>query len=131
MKRRSLLQLGAISGVAGTINLSSTAASAESIQGNSVKQYATLGRTGLEIADISFGSSRLRPGQEDLVNYALDRGVNYFDTAESYTGGDSETVIGNALKGKRDKVILATKMHVGASTNRQTMMATLEQSRPN
>ena len=67
-----------------------------------VKSYGELGKTGLKISDISFGSSRLRTGEERLVDHAIDRGVNYIDTAESYTSGQSETVSGHALKGKRD-----------------------------
>jgi aryl-alcohol dehydrogenase-like predicted oxidoreductase len=58
---------------------------------------------------VSFGSSRLRD-DEDLVRHAFDRGINYFDTAESYTGGVSETTIGRALRGKRDQIILASKV---------------------
>ena len=42
-------------------------------------------------------------------HHALDRGINYFDTAEGYTGGQSESVIGNALAGRRDKVFIASK----------------------
>ncbi len=96
--------------------------------GHDVKAFKTLGRTGLKISDISFGSSRLRTGEEDLVKYALDRGVNYFDTAESYTGGDSETVLGNALRGKRDKVYVVSKVTASASERKESMMSALEGS---
>ncbi len=96
--------------------------------GQDVKAYKTLGRTGLRISDISFGASRLRTGEEDLVRYALDRGVNYFDTAESYTNGDSETVIGNALRGKRDKVFVVSKVSAGASERKESMMSALDGS---
>lgn len=94
----------------------------------SIKGFNELGKTGLKISDISFGSSRLRTGEERLVEHAIERGVNYIDTAESYTGGQSEEVIGNALKGKRDKVILASKQFCGASTKRDAMMHELEAS---
>jgi len=104
------------------------AAYADDQIGHDVKAYKTLGRTGLRISDISFGSSRLHSGEEDLVKYALDRGVNYFDTAESYTGGDSETVIGNALRGKRDKVYVVSKVSAGASERKAPMMSALEGS---
>lgn len=93
-----------------------------------VRGHGTLGKTGLKISDISFGSSRLRTGEERLVEHAIDRGVNYIDTAESYTSGQSETVIGNALKGKRDKVILASKQFATASTTREEMMHELDAS---
>ncbi|HLI79915.1 MAG TPA: aldo/keto reductase, partial [Candidatus Binataceae bacterium] len=62
------------------------------------------------------------------VLHAYDRGINYFDTAETYTGGESETVIGNALKGKRDKVYLTSKTLAGPSDSKATIMASLEGS---
>jgi predicted aldo/keto reductase-like oxidoreductase len=93
-----------------------------------VRTYRTLGKTGLKIADISFGSSRLRIGEEAVVQHALDAGVNYFDTAESYTDGDSEIVLGNALKGKRDQVILASKQFSGRNSTQGQMMKDLEGS---
>ncbi len=95
---------------------------------NRVRRYVTLGRTGLKIADISFGASRLRSGEEHLVHHALDKGVNYFDTAESYTGGQSEQVLGNALKGRREQAIIASKTHAGATTSKEAIMADLEGS---
>ncbi|RMF83886.1 MAG: hypothetical protein D6736_20470, partial [Nitrospinota bacterium] len=60
--------------------------------------------------------------------YAIDRGINYFDTAESYTGGTSETAIGKAIKGKRHRLYLATKGWFGARTRKEEMMRTLEGS---
>jgi predicted aldo/keto reductase-like oxidoreductase len=131
LKRRSFLQLGAATGLASGMPLSSIAASSSPPQNagdRGVKRYVTLGRTGMKISDISFGSSRIRQGQEHLVEHAFDQGVNYFDTAENYSGGYSETVIGNALKGKRDKVYIATKVQLGSSTSGNTMMHSLEQS---
>jgi predicted aldo/keto reductase-like oxidoreductase len=95
---------------------------------NVVTAYKRLGRTNLEIADISFGSSRLREGEEHLVSHALERGVNYFDTADSYTRGASETVLGNVLGPMRDKVILATKTQAGSSTSAGKIMRSLEGS---
>lgn len=126
IKRRSFLKIGAITGLASSAVLGANALAKSDLA--SVKSYRRLGRTNLEISDISFGSSRLRMGEEHLVQHALDRGVNYFDTAESYTGGDSERVLGNALKGKRDQVYLATKAHVGATTSRQQIMSDLDAS---
>lgn len=130
INRRSFLQMGAASGLAVTgLSLPSIVNSKPGgTADQAVKRYKTLGRTGMQVADISFGSSRLRMGEERLVQHAFDQGINYFDTAESYTDGASETVIGNALKGKRDKVYLATKMHVGASTTANTMMGHLNES---
>lgn len=93
-----------------------------------IRATDTLGRTGLPVSDISFGSSRLRTGQEELVHHALDRGINYFDTADSYTGGQSEKVIGNALKGERDQVYIVSKTKVWADDSRDDIMRALEGS---
>jgi predicted aldo/keto reductase-like oxidoreductase len=131
LKRRSFLQLGAATGLASGLSIPAIAESSRATSNpreKGVKRYVTLGRTGMEISDISFGSSRIRQGQEHLVEHAFDQGVNYFDTAENYSGGYSETVIGNALKGKRDKVHLATKVQLGSRTSSSTMMHSLEES---
>jgi uncharacterized protein len=129
IKRRTFLRFGAMTGLASGLSMNAAAAVSDTqTASEGVKKYVTLGRTGLKISDISFGSSRLRQGEERLVRHALDRGVNYFDTAESYTRGVSESVVGNALKGDRDKVYIATKMHAGADTSASAMMSTLETS---
>ena len=116
-------------GLAGTkANAGSSPAARQDKADNRIRAYGTLGRTGLSIADISFGSSRLRTGSEDLVRHALDRGVNYFDTADSYTSGQSEQVIGRALQGDRQRVTLVTKTKVWADDDRHSIMQALEGS---
>ncbi len=128
--RRELLRRGAMAGVAAGL-LPFTAAGAGKARAQTraeVKRYVTLGRTGLEVSDISFGSSRLDAGEEHLVLDALDRGINYFDTADSYRGGDSEITIGNALRGKRDKVFIASKTHTSSGEDRASMLRSLEGS---
>ena len=125
--RRSFLRWGA-AGIAASLVPLRAANPAVGQSDPGVRRYVTLGRTGLKISDVSFGSSRLRPGGEDLVRHALDRGINYFDTAESYSRGASESVIGNAIRGERDRIVIASKMQVGARTRATSMMDTLEQS---
>jgi predicted aldo/keto reductase-like oxidoreductase len=93
-----------------------------------VQRYATLGRTGMRVSDISFGGSQLGAGAGDTVRHALDRGINYFDTADSYHGGDSETTVGEAVHGKRDRVYLASKTYTSPSDRRDSMMRSLEGS---
>ena len=93
----------------------------------SVKRYARLGRTGLEVSDISFGSSRLRSDTE-LVRHAFDRGINYFDTAEGYTGGAAEETIGRALGTDRERVYLASKTKANPGDTVDVFMARLEAS---
>jgi len=91
-----------------------------------IRRYVALGRTGLKVSDISFGSASTSDAA--LVRYAFDRGVNFFDSAESYRGGFAEEAIGEALQGKRDKVILTSKTRAGASEKRADMMRALERS---
>ena len=123
--RRQFLRAGAAASAA--VPLASTLA-ADLTQPGEVRRYATLGRTGLKISDVSFGSASLRPGQENLVHFALERGINYFDTAESYSGGNSETVLGKALKGKRDQVVITSKVVTQPDSSAEWLMDALDGS---
>ena len=123
--RRQFLRAGAA--VSAAVPLASTLA-ADLTQPGEVRRYATLGRTGLKISDVSFGSASLRPGQENLVHFALERGINYFDTAESYSGGNSETVLGKALKGKRDQVVITSKVVTEPDSSAEWLMDALDGS---
>jgi len=91
-----------------------------------IQRHVTLGKTGLKVSEIGFGSSSLQ--NEELVSYALDRGVTYFDTAESYRFGWSEEAMGKGLKGSRDKIILASKTKAQSNTTEAEMMEALEGS---
>lgn len=99
----------------------------ESTDGPRVRRSVRLGRTGLQVPDIGFGSSRLS-GDEGLVRHALERGVRYFDTAEGYTDGASEETLGRALEGARDRVLIASKQMTGVRDTRREMMQALEGS---
>ncbi|GJL54895.1 MAG: hypothetical protein NPIRA02_20270 [Nitrospirales bacterium] len=80
-------------------------------------EYRPLGNTGLLTSVIGLGCSRLGASvfeanstdAQCLLHFAIDHGINFFDTADSYGYGNSERVLGKAFRGKRDKVILATK----------------------
>src|SRR3989338_11206414 len=80
-------------------------------------EYRTLGRTGLRVSVIGLGTmvhaGHFGPmsAAESLsaIDAALDLGVNFIDTSDAYGACYSETLLGKALKGKRDKVVLATK----------------------
>ena len=124
LARRDMLRFGAVAGLA---PLASAQQGSPAVTGE-VRRYSRLGRTGLEISDISFGSARLRRGGERLVHHALDKGINYFDTAEDYTGGASENAMGRALAGKRDQVILASKTMARANRDRESLMRSLDTS---
>ena len=130
VERRTFLQQMALGGVALGAAAGLTAAAPETLHAaaaGAVKRLKPLGTTDIRMSDISFGGSRLR-GDVNLVHYALDKGINYFDTAASYTGGDSETIIGQALRGKRDQVYLASKGGFGPRVRQDHMMRTLEGS---
>lgn len=79
-------------------------------------QYRTLGRTGVQVSTLVLGAMNFgRIGnttQEDataIVDAALDAGINLIDTADVYSGGQSEELVGKAIAGRRDDVVLATK----------------------
>jgi hypothetical protein len=126
--RREFIRSGALAGLGVGLATLAGPVSAAIPPTHQVRRYAPLGRTGMKISDISFGADRLSPGQEDLVRHAFDVGINYFDTAETYRGGDSETTLGNALRGKRDKVFLTSKTLAWPDTDKDVMMQALEGS---
>lgn len=85
MRRRRFLELGATAGAGIASGLGRGVQAAEAPR---IRRLVPLGRTGLEVSDISFGSSRL--SDPALVRHAFERGVTYFDTAESYRFGAAE-----------------------------------------
>ena len=124
--RREFLRRGALAGASvGLLPLAAGAALAA--EEPRVRRERTLGRTGLRVSDIGFGSSSLG-GDVALVQHALARGINYFDTAESYQGGRSEETIGRALVGSRERVILASKVATKPDTARGALMESLDGS---
>jgi aryl-alcohol dehydrogenase-like predicted oxidoreductase len=79
-------------------------------------QYRTLGGTGIEVSTLCLGAMMFGAwGNTDevechrIIHGALDAGVNIIDTADVYAFGESEEIVGRALKGRRDQVVLATK----------------------
>ena len=126
LDRRQFLKLAG----AGAALLPAVAVAAATPEGEAprVRGFRTLGRTGLRIPDIAFGSSQLHERDDDLVRYAFDRGVTYFDTAEDYTGGESETAIGRALKGRRDRCVIASKVGTTPDDKQAELMRRLDGS---
>ena len=124
MRRRDFLRRSTQTTLGvGVLGVGSGPASADAPR---IRRYVPLGNTGLEISDISFGSSQL--SDPDLVRYGFERGVNYFDTAESYRFGRSEEAIGKALEGIRDRVIIGSKAKASSGASRVQMMRALEAS---
>jgi aryl-alcohol dehydrogenase-like predicted oxidoreductase len=72
-----------------------------------------LGKTGFTVSTVSFGAMTTR--DPEVIRFAVtERGVDYVDTADCYMGGENERIVGRALQGLRDKVVLATKVHIAA-----------------
>jgi len=82
----------------------------EAWKGSRVRSYRRLGRTEARVSDISLGSGPIS-GEvgEEIVRRALERGVNYIDTAPDYVANGSEEAIGRAIRGRRDGLFIATK----------------------
>ncbi|NQT27133.1 aldo/keto reductase [candidate division KSB1 bacterium] len=72
-----------------------------------------LGRTGLKVSPICYGASRVM--ESALVRTALDRGINILDTGRTYAGGQNEIMLGEALKGIRDQVVIQSKLKLHIS----------------
>src|SRR4029077_5711216 len=81
-------------------------------------EYRTLGGTGLQVSTHCLGTMMFGAwGNTDVdscvetIHAAIDGGINFVDTADMYSDGESEEIVGKALKGRRDEVVLATKFH--------------------
>jgi aryl-alcohol dehydrogenase-like predicted oxidoreductase len=91
-------------------------------------EHRTIGRTGIQVSPLCLGAMMFgqwgNPDHEDcvrIVHRALDAGINFIDTADVYSAGESEEIVGKALKGRRDDVVLATKFtgQMGDGVNRR------------
>jgi aryl-alcohol dehydrogenase-like predicted oxidoreductase len=91
-------------------------------------QYRSLGRTGIKVSPYALGAMMFgtigNPDHDDsirIIHKALDAGINVIDTADMYSRGESEEIVGKALKGRRDTVVLATKVYnpMGDDPNQQ------------
>ena len=104
--------------------------------------YRTLGRTGIQVSPYALGAMMFgaigNPDHEDsarIIHRALDAGINFIDTADMYSRGESEEIVGAALRGRRDSIVLATKVY-GAmgddpnqrGTSRRWIMTEVENS---
>lgn len=110
-------------------------------------EYRNLGASGLKVPALSFGTGTFggqgplfsawgRSGIDEarrLVDICLDAGVNLFDTADVYSNGASEEILGAAIKGRRDKVLISTKMSLpmgygplDAGSSRQRLLASVD-----
>jgi aryl-alcohol dehydrogenase-like predicted oxidoreductase len=81
-------------------------------------EYRELGRTGVRVTPLCLGAMMFgawgNPDHDEsirTIHHALDAGINFIDTADVYARGESEEIVGKALKGRRDDIVLATKVH--------------------
>jgi aryl-alcohol dehydrogenase-like predicted oxidoreductase len=91
-------------------------------------QYRTLGGTGIKVSPYALGAMMFgavgNPDHDDsirIIHKALEAGINFVDTADVYSHGESEEIVGKALRGRRDNVVLATKLSrpMGDDPNQQ------------
>jgi aryl-alcohol dehydrogenase-like predicted oxidoreductase len=90
-------------------------------------KYRKLGNSGLIVSSVALGTMQFGKGMNmggldqaattGMVKFALDKGVNFIDTADVYSAGESETLLGNALRGIRDEIVLATKARLPMGKN--------------
>jgi aryl-alcohol dehydrogenase-like predicted oxidoreductase len=90
-------------------------------------RYRMLGGTGIEVSvqclgTMMFGAVGNRDHDEcvRIIDVAIENGINFIDTADMYSDGESEAIVGKALRGRRDQIVLATKVHyqMGEGRNR-------------
>src|SRR5213079_40133 len=82
-------------------------------------ELRSLGRTGVQVSPLCLGAMMFgawgNPDHDEsirVIHHALDAGINFIDSADVYSGGESEEIVGKAMAdGRRDNVILATKVH--------------------
>jgi predicted aldo/keto reductase-like oxidoreductase len=128
LKRREFLERG----LAATVGVGIAPFAALADDPPHVQRYAPLGKTGLSISDISFGSGTT--SNPKVVRYAYDLGVNYFDTAESYPigkpgrAGHAELAIATALRDVRNEVVIGSKTEAPRDARVDALMNALEQS---
>ena len=91
-------------------------------------EHRTLGHTGIQVSPLCLGAmmfgqwgNRDHEDSAKIIHRALDAGINFIDTADVYSAGESEEIVGKALKGRRDDVVLATKFtgQMGKGVNRR------------
>jgi uncharacterized protein len=112
-RRDFLRMMGAAAGVAVGATLSGIPLNASAATSTSpgTLEKRPLGKTGFRIGTVGFGAMTTR--DPEVIRFAVERGVDYVDTAARYMGGENERIVGRALAGIRYKVVLATKVKIG------------------
>ncbi|MFC1528509.1 aldo/keto reductase [Candidatus Latescibacterota bacterium] len=122
--RRDFLISGTTAGIGFTVNgLFSRRIYSEENSGYKIA-YRELGSTGYKVSEIGFGALNTR--DPELIHSAIDKGINFIDTAHSYMKGVNEQIVGQVMKTKRNKVFLTTKLHT--TDNHQENVDMLDKS---
>ena len=89
-------------------------------------EYVTLGKSGVKVSPLCLGTMMFGGATDEdesirIIDRAIDEGINFIDTANVYNAGESERILGKAVKGKRDEVVIATKVRsaMGDGINEQ------------
>jgi uncharacterized protein len=72
--------------------------------------FNNIGKTGIMVSPLCYGATRTN--EESLIKYAIDKGMNFLDTGRAYSNGNNEILVGKALSGIRDKVIIQSKLRL-------------------
>jgi len=128
------LGVGAASGLGARVRRASAAEAEEGtgaapgvvVEEKNGMKYRLLGRTGLKVSELGLGL--IKTNNPAVIHRALELGINYFDTAECYQGGNSEIKLGEALKGRREEAVVATKWHTGSDTPAADLLKSLDES---
>ena len=119
--RRDFFKVGSLALAGTTLSYSNLHAQEETEDTPKIKEYRLLGRTGFKASDISMGCIGIK--EPNVVRYAYDHGINYFDTAEGYGNGDSEKKIGEAMKFmERNKIFITTKLVLRDDDTKETIL---------
>ncbi|MFC1561191.1 aldo/keto reductase, partial [Candidatus Latescibacterota bacterium] len=130
--RREFLKNAAVSGTAVSAGLAAAGISSQRVFSEETSnkyelRFRELGSTGFKVTEIGFGAMNMR--DPELVQAAVDAGINYIDTAHKYMNGVNEQVIGKVMMTKRDRVFLTTKVAdediPGMTTNLETSLKRL------
>lgn len=106
INRRDLLK-GAVASLGAALFPGPTFAS-----GSGAMPTRTLGRTGLEVSVLGYGA--MQCSDATAIRHGLDQGINYIDTADCYMGGRNERIVGQAISGVTDRLVIATKVHISS-----------------
>jgi uncharacterized protein len=126
LSRRQFLRNGAVAGAAAAVPLrTGPPETSQVVQKPKIKEYRTLGRTGMKVSDIGLGAAYTQDAA--LIDYVLDCGVNYVDTGERYSNGRNEALIGELAGKRRKDFFLTTKLALRLTDTEESLIARFNQ----